>query len=499
MPMRWRWPPENSCGKRPGVLGAQARPVSSSSAMRRRARRLPRASPWVESASPSDRRAIRICGFRLAYGSWKMICSCCAACACARPTSGRCRRRAKRTLPGGGSRAGAARRGRSCSCRSRIRRRGRASRRAGSRRDVVDRAHRPLLAAEVALQVRPRSAGGVDECGARRAPSRRRRSRRCAVTAFIERRRGRHEHAARLMPRRCRRAAARPAHTRLRLVAARLEGAAGRRRERARDLAADRDQPPRPRLPGRVRLARQAARAAPACRDARGVAKSGRTGALSTTRPAYITTTPVGDLGDDAEVVRDEQDRPCRSRACSRAHQREDLRLDRHVERGRRLVGDQQRRVAGHRDRDHHALAHAARQLVRVLVEALRGVRDLAPARACAAPRRAPPLRPRPLCSAQRSRRSARRRVKTGFRLRHRLLEDHRDLRCRAARACATRGSASRSTPVARAIAEPGLAADAASPRCCGSRRISGQAGDRLARARFADERRGLAGARSRS
>jgi hypothetical protein len=46
-----------------------------------------------------------------------------------------------------------------------------------------------------------------------------------------------------------------------------------------------------------------------------------------------------------------------------------DLRLGGHVERGRRLVGDQQLRAAGQRDRDHHALPHAAGQLVRVLVE----------------------------------------------------------------------------------------------------------------------------------
>ena len=48
------------------------------------------------------------------------------------------------------------------------------------------------------------------------------------------------------------------------------------------------------------------------------------------------------------------------------AHQIEDLRLDRHVERGRRLVGDQQLRVARQRHRDHRALPHAARKLVRV-------------------------------------------------------------------------------------------------------------------------------------
>src|SRR5437764_1329453 len=56
-------------------------------------------------------------------------------------------------------------------------------------------------------------------------------------------------------------------------------------------------------------------------------------------------------------------------------------------------VGDQDLRVARERDRDHHALAHAARELVRILVEAPRGRGDTheveqldrAPARVAAA------------------------------------------------------------------------------------------------------------------
>ena len=58
------------------------------------------------------------------------------------------------------------------------------------------------------------------------------------------------------------------------------------------------------------------------------------------------------------------------------AQQLEDLRLHGDVERGRRLVGDDERRPAGQRDRDHHALPHAARQLMRVVVDALFGVGD---------------------------------------------------------------------------------------------------------------------------
>ena len=49
--------------------------------------------------------------------------------------------------------------------------------------------------------------------------------------------------------------------------------------------------------------------------------------------------------------------------------QLEDLSLDGHVECGRRLVGDDERRIAGEADRDHYALAHAAGEMVRILVE----------------------------------------------------------------------------------------------------------------------------------
>ena len=61
---------------------------------------------------------------------------------------------------------------------------------------------------------------------------------------------------------------------------------------------------------------------------------------------------------------------------CETLHQVEDLRLRRHVERGRRLVGDQQVGIVDERHRDHHALAHAAGELVRVVVDAPLGARD---------------------------------------------------------------------------------------------------------------------------
>ena len=84
---------------------------------------------------------------------------------------------------------------------------------------------------------------------------------------------------------------------------------------------------------------------------------------------------PLGELRHDAHVVRDQHDRRV-VLALQPLHQRQDLRLDRHVEGRRRLVGDQQRRVARERHRDHHALPHAARELVRVVVDPSRRVRD---------------------------------------------------------------------------------------------------------------------------
>ena len=83
----------------------------------------------------------------------------------------------------------------------------------------------------------------------------------------------------------------------------------------------------------------------------------------------------VGELRDQAEVVRDQDDRGVRllPRGLQHLH---DLRLDRHVERGRRLVGDQHLRIVGDRHGDHGALPHAAGELVRILVDAPLGERD---------------------------------------------------------------------------------------------------------------------------
>ena len=77
---------------------------------------------------------------------------------------------------------------------------------------------------------------------------------------------------------------------------------------------------------------------------------------------------PVGDLGDDAEIVGDEQHRHATGRLYL-PDQREYLRLRRHVERGGRLVGDQDVGLERERHRDHRALPLAAGDLVRIRVE----------------------------------------------------------------------------------------------------------------------------------
>ena len=58
------------------------------------------------------------------------------------------------------------------------------------------------------------------------------------------------------------------------------------------------------------------------------------------------------------------------------ADELQDLGLNRHVERRRRLVRDQQRRTAHQRHRDHRALAQPPRELERVAVEGLDGMRE---------------------------------------------------------------------------------------------------------------------------
>ena len=192
----------------------------------------------------------------------------------------------------------------------------------------------------------------------------------------------------------------------------------------------------------------------------------------------------VGDVGDDAEVVRDQDDRRPEPLA-DVAHQVEDPRLDRHVERGRRLVGDQDLRVAGERHRDHHALAHAAGELVRVLVDAPLRRRDADEVEQLDRALRAPRARDSPRCRRSTSRDLVADREDRVER-RHRLLEDERDLAPADAAQMRVAGAASRSTPV-----EAARAARRRASR--GSSREQRHRGDALAAARLADDAEHLA------
>ena len=71
---------------------------------------------------------------------------------------------------------------------------------------------------------------------------------------------------------------------------------------------------------------------------------------------------------DDAEVMRDEQQREVKL-LLHLLQQVENLSLDRHVQRGRGLVGDEQQRLAGQGNRDEHPLTHASRQLMRIVAQ----------------------------------------------------------------------------------------------------------------------------------
>jgi hypothetical protein len=86
----------------------------------------------------------------------------------------------------------------------------------------------------------------------------------------------------------------------------------------------------------------------------------------------------VRGLRDHSHVVGDQHHRGAVV-AAQPLQQLDDLRLDRHVERRRRLVGDHEPRAPGQRQRNHDALPHPARELVRIVVEApcRRGNADL--------------------------------------------------------------------------------------------------------------------------
>jgi hypothetical protein len=195
----------------------------------------------------------------------------------------------------------------------------------------------------------------------------------------------------------------------------------------------------------------------------------------------------VGHLRHHAHVVGDE-DHAHVHLVLQQADQLQDLRLDRHVQRRGRLVGDQERRLPRQRHRDHHSLAHAARELVRITVE---HVTRLGDAHQLEHAQRFGPRLRRALALVLADRLGdlvarGEHRVQRG----HRLLEDHRDIGAADA-AHHPVGRAGQVEQVAAAAPERHAAVHDA-PAAVLHQAHQRERGDRLARARLADDRQRL-------
>ena len=84
---------------------------------------------------------------------------------------------------------------------------------------------------------------------------------------------------------------------------------------------------------------------------------------------------PVRDPRDHPKVMGDPDDRHAEFLA-QLFHQIYDLRLNRHIQRRRRLIRNQHLRIAGQRDGDHHPLPHPAGKLMRKVAQPAFGIRN---------------------------------------------------------------------------------------------------------------------------
>ena len=125
---------------------------------------------------------------------------------------------------------------------------------------------------------------------------------------------------------------------------------------------------------GRVWRRGRSRRAARACTGGSASGRSRRACPLDDPSGIHHRNT-VGDLNRDPDVVGDEDHRHAEF-ALQLAQQQQDLDLHGGVERRGRLVGEQEFRLAGQRQRDHRALPHPAGHLVRIGVEPAPGRGD---------------------------------------------------------------------------------------------------------------------------
>ncbi len=147
-----------------------------------------------------------------------------------------------------------------------------------------------------------------------------------------------------------------------------MEAAAGRRVDRARDVALEDDPPALP-LGDRVRD-RDRRQQRPGVRVARRAVELLRRPELDDLAQVHDRH-PVADVLHDRQVVGDEQVGQPESGA-QVGQEVEDLGLDRHVERRDRLVADDELRLDGERPGDADALALAAGELVRIALDVVR-------------------------------------------------------------------------------------------------------------------------------
>jgi len=159
------------------------------------------------------------------------------------------------------------------------------------------------------------------------------------------------------------------ADARTHLFAAGMERAAGRRRIRLRHGAADG-------VEARVAITRSQPRDGTQKRLGvwvqRMVEQRVHVGLFNDASQVHHEDT-LRHLRDEAQVVGDEENRHAEF-VLKVEHQFENLRSGGDVQRGRRLVGDEEIRIAGQRQRDHRPLAHSAAQLVGIAMDGARRI-----------------------------------------------------------------------------------------------------------------------------
>ena len=75
----------------------------------------------------------------------------------------------------------------------------------------------------------------------------------------------------------------------------------------------------------------------------------------------------IAGLRHNAQVMRDHDHRRTQP-VPQLSYHKQDLSLDRHIQRRRRLICNKQIRLTGQRHRDHHPLLHSSGELMRILM-----------------------------------------------------------------------------------------------------------------------------------